>query len=263
MSESNNNKPLVRVRDVHKSYGHLHVLRGVSLDVPAGQHVAIIGPSGSGKSTLLRLLMTLEKPDQGTIEIDGEHLWHERRRGQMVPAGKAHVRKVRGKVGMVFQHFNLFPHMRVLHNVAMAPQRVLGLSKEAAIRRAGELLDLVSLADKHDNWPGELSGGQKQRVAIARALAMQPMVMLFDEVTSALDPELVGEVQSVLLELARKTNMTMLIVTHEMNFARDIADRISFFDQGRIIEDAPPDVMFTNPTQSRTRDFLKAIMAAH
>jgi polar amino acid transport system ATP-binding protein len=248
---------IVRVRNLHKSYGDLHVLQGLSMNVREGSHVAIIGPSGSGKSTLLRLLMTLDRPDDGTIEIDGEHVWHEFRDGQPILASKAHVRRIRCKVGMVFQHFNLFPHMRVLKNITEAPRRVLGLSKEQANARAEELLELVGLSDKRDSWPGHLSGGQKQRVAIARALAMQPKIMLFDEVTSALDPELVSEVQAVLLDLAQRTSMTMIIVTHEMNFARDVAEYVYFFDHGHIVESGPSEYIFSTPDKARTKQFLE------
>lgn len=254
--------PLVSVRNLCKSYGELEVLRSLDLDVNRGQHVAIIGSSGSGKSTFLRLLMTLERPNAGTIQIDGDYLWHERRNGDLVPASRSHTRQVRSRVGMVFQQFNLFPHMRVLTNVTEAPIHVLGMPKDEAHERAIDLLKLVGLDDKARAYPGQLSGGQQQRVAIARALAMQPEVMLFDEVTSALDPELVGEVQTVLRDLATQTNMTMLIVTHEMNFAHEIADRVIFFDQGVVKEDSPPDVIFNEPKEQRTREFLKAVLNA-
>ncbi len=251
---------IVRIRRLRKAYGDLVVLDGIDLDLPRNQHVAIIGPSGSGKSTLLRLLMTLERPTGGTIEVDGEYLWHERRNGDLVPAGRSHARHVSKKVGMVFQHFNLFPHMTVLRNVTEAPRRVLGLSSDEARERARELLSLVGLEEKAEAYPGELSGGQKQRVAIARALAMRPEVMLFDEVTSSLDPELVGEVQNVLLDLAAETDMTMIIVTHEMGFAEEIADRVLVFDEGRIVEDDTPEVIFTKPKTERARRFLRAVL---
>ena len=228
--------PILDISDLCKSYDELVVLDHLNLEVLAGQRLAIIGPSGSGKSTLLRLVMTLERSDAGTIWIDGDYLRHEQRNGRLVPAPKAHVRRVRGKVGMVFQQFNLFPHMRVLDNVIEAPIHVLGTPKSKARADALVLLDRVGLVDKIDAYPGELSGGQKQRVAIARALAMQPKIMLFDEVTSALDPELVGEVQNVLRDLAREMQMTMLIVTHEISFAREVADRVAFFDHGRVLE---------------------------
>jgi len=253
---------IVCVRDLRKRYGELEVLRGISLDVPAGQHVAVIGPSGSGKSTLLRLLMTLERPESGTIQIDGEYLWHEERGGALVPARAAHTRRVRGKVGMVFQHFNLFPHMTVMGNVMEAPVQVLKMRKMEAKDRAAELLEMVGLAEKMDAYPGELSGGQKQRVAIARALAMRPEVMLFDEVTSALDPELVEEVQNVLRKLATETQMTMLLVTHQMNFAKEIAHRVIFFDEGVVVEDDRPEVIFNEPREERTQQFLRAVLGA-
>lgn len=251
---------VVRTDGLRKVYGDLLVLDGIDLELPRNQHVAIIGPSGSGKSTLLRLLMTLERPTEGTIEIEGEYLWHERQNGRLVEASGSHTRRVRGKIGMVFQHFNLFPHMTVLRNITEAPRRVLGLSSKEAQTRAEELLELVGLNAKAEAYPGELSGGQKQRVAIARALAMQPRIMLFDEVTSSLDPELVGEVENVLLELATATEMTMIIVTHEMRFAEKIADRVLVFDEGRIVEDDTPDVIFKDPKTERARRFLRAVL---
>ncbi|MGD8859568.1 MAG: ectoine/hydroxyectoine ABC transporter ATP-binding protein EhuA [Myxococcales bacterium] len=251
----------VRVRGLRKSYGDVVVLAGIDLDVPMGQSVAIIGPSGSGKSTLLRLLMTLERPTSGTIEIEGEYLWHEPRGTSLVPASRSHVRKVRGRVGMVFQHFNLFPHMTVLTNVTEAPRRVLGLSRKQADQQARELLERVGLVDKASAYPGQLSGGQKQRVAIARALALRPHVMLFDEVTSALDPELVGEVQAVLHDLADNTDTTMLVVTHEMSFAQEIAERTLVFDGGQIIEDDVTEVIFERPRNPRTRQFLRTVLS--
>ena len=247
---------------MHKSYGKVSVLRGLSLDIHPSQHVAIIGPSGSGKSTLLRLLMTLDKPDSGQIWIGGDELWHGRRIGQRAAASRDHIHHVRGKVGMVFQHFNLFPHMSVLRNITEAPIRVLRLTREEAHHRAVDLLETVGLGEKINAYPGELSGGQKQRVAIARALAMQPKVMLFDEVTSALDPELVGEVQAVLKDLATSTKMTMLIVTHQMRFASQIADRIIFMDGGVVVEDDKPAIIFNEPKHNRTRQFLQAVLEA-
>jgi polar amino acid transport system ATP-binding protein len=253
---------IVRLKDIVKSYGDVHVIRGLNLDVAPMEKVSIIGPSGSGKSTLLRLLMTLEKPTAGDIEIDGDSLWHMRKNGKTVPANRQHVRAVRGKVGMVFQHFNLFPHMTVLHNVTVAPRHVLNVSKEHAEAHARELLGKVGLADKIDAYPGQLSGGQKQRVAIARALALQPKVMLFDEVTSALDPELVGEVLTVLRDLAHQDDTTMILVTHEMRFAQEISDRVVFIDHGNIVEEGSPDRIFTDPSGSRTREFLKAVLEA-
>ena len=251
---------MVRLRGVHKNYGELHVLQGIDLDVPAGETLSVIGPSGSGKSTMLRLLMTLDRPDQGVIEVDGESLWSMEKQGSVVPASAAHVRRVRGKVGMVFQHFNLFPHMTAVGNVIEAPVHVLGLSKTEARERAEHYLGMVGLADKIKAFPGQLSGGQKQRVAIARALAMQPKVMLFDEITSALDPELVGGILAILQELAAQRSMTMIIVTHHMKFAERCADRVLFFDGGKIVEQGRPAELFGNPHEERTRRFLKSVL---
>lgn len=251
---------MIRLRQVHKSYGDLVVLRDLDLDVFPSQKVALIGASGSGKSTILRILMTLEGIDAGTVEIDGELVWSATQDGRATPSDMAHLRKIRSKVGMVFQQFNLFPHMTVLRNVTEAPVHVLGLSKEEARERALALLAMVGLSEKVDEYPARLSGGQKQRVAIARALAMQPKIMLFDEVTSALDPELVNEVLNVLRSLARESEMTMLIVTHEMRFAREIADRIVFLENGRILEDDTPEVIFSHPKHPRTQEFLKTIL---
>lgn len=253
-------QPIIRLRRVCKSFGELQVLRDMDLDIFPGQKVALIGPSGSGKSTILRILMTLEKIDSGRVEIAGESVWTMIRNGKEVPADRAHLRKVRSNVGMVFQHFNLFPHMTVLRNVTEAPVHVLGLSRNEAKQRAMELLELVGLTDKVDAYPAQLSGGQKQRVAIARALSMRPKIMLFDEVTSALDPELVGEVLNVLRMLAQEREMTMLIVTHEIGFAQDIADRVVFMEGGRVVEDDVPDVIFSQPKHKRTREFLKAVL---
>ncbi len=252
--------PAVRMRDVHKNYGDLEVLRGIDLDVPQAQTVSIIGPSGSGKSTLLRLLMTLDRPSDGRIEIEGESLWTVEQKGMQIPAPDDHVRKMRSKVGMVFQHFNLFPHMSAEANVALAPVNVKGLSKAQAIERARHYLDMVGLGDKYKAFPAHLSGGQKQRVAIARALAMQPRIMLFDEITSALDPELVGGILAILRDLASQRTMTMLIVTHEMRFAERSSDRVLFFDRGRILEDGPPEQVLKNPGEQRTRDFLRSVL---
>ncbi|MFQ5509052.1 MAG: ectoine/hydroxyectoine ABC transporter ATP-binding protein EhuA [Leptospirillia bacterium] len=260
MAPSETAPPMVRLRGVTLRYGDQTVLDGLDLAIPAGQKLAIIGPSGAGKSTILRLIMTLEQPDTGALEIGGEPAWTMTRKGREVAADAAHLRRVRGRVGMVFQQFNLFPHMTVLRNVTEAPRRVRGLSRETAEREALALLERVGLSDKVDAFPAQLSGGQQQRVAVARALAMHPDVMLFDEVTSALDPELVGEVLSVLRGLAREKNMTMAIVTHEIAFARDIADRVVFMEDGRIVEAGPPEVIFTRPKKERTRRFLKSIL---
>jgi polar amino acid transport system ATP-binding protein len=255
-----NERPIICLRGVRKSFGALRVVEELDLDIPAGQKVALIGPSGSGKSTILRICMTLEAIDAGRVEIAGESVWTMARNGREVPADRHHLREVRRHVGMVFQHFNLFPHMDVLRNVTEAPIHVLGLGRDAAQARAVELLELVGLADKVDAYPAQLSGGQRQRVAIARALAMRPQIMLFDEVTSALDPELVGEVLNVLRTLAREGGMTMVIVTHEIGFAREIADRVVFMESGRIVEDDTPEVIFTRPNHPRTREFLDAVL---
>jgi polar amino acid transport system ATP-binding protein len=222
--------------------------------------VTLIGPSGSGKTTILRLLMTLTRPDEGTIKVGGDYLTHEERGGKLVPAREKHVREVRKNIGMVFQHFNLFPNMSVLRNITEAPVTVLGMSKDEAEARARELLELVGLSDKADAYPTRLSGGQQQRVAIARALAMRPQVLLLDEVTSALDPELVAGVLDVLRDIARSTDITMLCVTHEMGFARDISDQVLMFDSGRVIESGSPDKMFGEPEHARTREFLSAVL---
>ncbi|WP_312938291.1 MULTISPECIES: ectoine/hydroxyectoine ABC transporter ATP-binding protein EhuA [Stutzerimonas] len=263
-TEASVEEPMVRFRGVTKRYGDLTVLDHLDLDVQAGEKVAIIGPSGSGKSTLLRALMTLEDIDEGVIMVDGEPLTHmPDAGGQLVPASARHQRSVRGKVGMVFQSFNLFPHMNALQNVMEAPVQVLGLSKAEARERAEELLAMVGLEDKLDHYPSQLSGGQQQRVAIARALAMRPKVMLFDEVTSALDPELCGEVLNVIRRLGDAHSLTMLMVTHQMGFAREFADRVCFFNQGRIHEQGSPDELFGNPQQERTQAFLSAVNEAH
>jgi polar amino acid transport system ATP-binding protein len=255
-------EPMVRFAGVTKRYASLTVLDKLDLDVAPNEKVAIIGPSGSGKTTVLRMLMTLERIDGGVIWVDGEPLTHEQRDGELVPAREAHLRRVRGKIGMVFQHFNLFPHMSALKNCMEAPMYVLGMSRAEAEKRASELLDMVGLADKKRHYPAQLSGGQQQRVAIARALAMRPKVMLFDEVTSALDPELVGEVLNVIRQLGAEHNLTMLMVTHQMGFAREFADRVCFFYAGRIAEQGPPDQLFTNPQNERTRQFLSAVLEA-
>jgi polar amino acid transport system ATP-binding protein len=245
---------------VVKRFGDNVVLRELDFAVKPGEHVCLIGPSGSGKTTILRLLMTLERATSGTIRVGGEYLTHMERKGKLVPADERHLRKVRKRIGMVFQQFNLFPNMKVLGNLIEAPVRVLGQSKDQAQQRALELLDMVGLADRADAHPSQLSGGQQQRVAIARALAMQPDVLLLDEVTSALDPELVADVLNVLKDIAKSTDITMLIVTHEMQFAQDVSNRVLMFDQGQIVEEAPPNKLFTDPDQQRTRDFLRAVL---
>jgi polar amino acid transport system ATP-binding protein len=248
--------PIVKYRNIHKKFGDLHVLKGIDLDIHPGEKVAVIGPSGSGKTTIARLLMTLEEPTEGTIEVDGEMLWHEMRGSQLARASEKHLHRVRGNIGMVFQHFNLFPHMTILRNCMEAPVHVLGLSKEEAKERSIQMLEKVGLADKVEAYPAQLSGGQKQRVAIARALVMRPKIMLFDEPTSALDPELVGEVLSVIAEIAEEGEMAMLLITHEMAFARDVADRIVFFDEGHVVEQGPPEKLFDAPESERLDSFL-------
>ena len=255
-------EPIINFDAVCKSFGPLEVLKDLSLSVQPRERIALIGPSGSGKTTILRILMTLENIQGGTVQIDGEQVWHKEKNGRLQPASEAHLRRMRRSVGMVFQQFNLFPHLTTIRNVADPLMLALGVPKEEARKRAMDLLEMVGLTDKIDQYPAQLSGGQKQRVAIARALNLSPKIMLFDEVTSALDPELVEEVQLVLRQLAEETDMTMLFVTHEMHFAHEIADRVLFFDGGQIVEEGPPHEMFTNPKQERTQAFLKKIVAA-
>jgi polar amino acid transport system ATP-binding protein len=254
--------PIIRIDNIVKRYGPLTVLDGLSMEVLPGEKLALIGPSGSGKTTILRILMTLETISDGHIEVDGDQLYHMPKNGSLVAADDRHLHRMREKIGMVFQHFNLFPHKCVLDNVTLAPMLTKGMARAAAEKRAMELLDMVGLADKAKSMPAQLSGGQKQRVAIARALALSPKIMLFDEVTSALDPELVEEVLNVMRKLAAETDMTMLLVTHEMGFAHDFADRILFFDRGKIVEEGKPDEIFRNPRQERTQAFLRKIIAA-
>jgi polar amino acid transport system ATP-binding protein len=254
--------PMVRFDQVTKSYGPLAVLDRLDLEVAEGEKVSIIGPSGSGKTTVLRMLMTLERINDGVIWVDGEPLTHMERNGSLVPADGRHLRRIRGKIGMVFQQFNLFPHMTALKNCMEAPVTVLKMPKAEAEARARELLAMVGLADKTGHYPSQLSGGQQQRVAIARALAMRPKVMLFDEVTSALDPELVGEVLNVIRRLGEEHNLTMLMVTHQMGFAKEFSDRVCFFHGGRIAEQGPPERIFGSPENERTRQFLSAVLEA-
>lgn len=254
--------PMVKYTGVTKTYGERQVLTGIDLDIAAGEKVAVIGPSGSGKTTMGRMLVTLEEPTTGTIEIDGVHLWHMSRKGRLVRANEKHLHEMRGNVGMVFQHFNLFPHRTVLQNVTEAPRRVLKLSKEEAEERAIGMLRKVGLDEKLADYPAQLSGGQKQRVAIARALVMRPKVMVFDEVTSALDPELVGEVLEVIREIADEGEMAMMLITHEMDFAREIADRVLFCADGNIIEEGPPEAIFEHPQTERLQSFLKRFRSA-
>ena len=249
--------PMVRLENVHKRFGALDVLRGVDLEVKRGEVVCILGPSGSGKSTLLRCVNMLEPPEDGDIHVEGRAIC----RGPGSGEGESgwELDFVRQRVGIVFQQFNLFPHKTALQNVTMAPEKVLGRSAEEARARGTELLQRVGLGDKIDEYPERLSGGQQQRVAIARALAMDPHVMLFDEVTSALDPELVKEVLDVMRELANE-GMTMLVVTHELGFAREVADRVVFMDEGRIIEQGPPAQVLDEPREERTKRFLGLVL---
>lgn len=249
---------IIRTKGLCKNFGKLKVLKDISIEVNKGEIISIIGPSGSGKSTFLRCLNNLEDIDDGMIEIEGEPiaLYKENKR---VNINKSVIRKKCSKIGMVFQNFNLFPHKTVLENIIEAPIVVNKIDKKEAIKIAESLLLKVGLLDKRDSYPSKLSGGQKQRVAIARALAMKPDIMLFDEPTSALDPELVGEVLAVIKDLA-KENMTMIIVTHEMGFAREISDRVIFMDKGEIIEDSSPDKIFTNPDHNRIKAFLDKII---
>lgn len=253
-------EPIITFDKVVKRFGDVTVLDSLDFNVQKGEKVTIIGPSGSGKSTVLRILMTLEKINEGVIHVAGKPLWHQYQNEQLVPAGEAHLREMRKEMGMVFQQFNLFPHMTVRRNVTEAPVHVLGLSKAKANERADEYLELVGLSDQADKFPSKLSGGQQQRVAIARALAMRPNIMLFDEPTSALDPELVGEVLTVIQRLAGEHDLTMLLVTHEMQFAKQISDRVCFFDKGKIVEEGPPEQLFTEPQEERTKEFLKGFI---
>ncbi len=246
---------MIAARDLFKSFGPLEVLRGVSLTLRKGDVTAVIGPSGSGKSTLLRCLNHLEVIDRGTLEIEGEALAAAGPDGAAKYVADAEVRRICRKMGMVFQSFNLFPHMTVLQNIIEAPMTVKGLARDAVVPKAEELLRKVGLLAKRDSYPARLSGGQKQRVAIARALAMEPDIMLFDEPTSALDPELTGEVLRTMRQLAEE-HMTMLVVTHEMGFAREVANHVVFMDEGRILEEGPPEEVFGAPAHARTREFL-------
>ncbi len=239
---------MIQLQNVHKYFGQLHVLKGVSTEIDAGEVVVIIGPSGSGKSTVLRCMNYLEEPTQGDVIVDGKNL-----------NVKENINNVRAEVGMVFQRFNLFPHMTVLDNITLAPQKIRGLSKSEAESIAHDLLGKVGLSDKAEAYPEQLSGGQQQRVAIARALAMKPKVMLFDEPTSALDPEMVSEVLDVMKDLA-KEGMTMVIVTHEMSFAKEVATRVLFVDGGEILEEGTPAEVFDTPKHERTKSFLSKVI---
>ena len=252
-------EPMVRFEKVSKNWGDNHVLRELDFSVDKGDKISIIGPSGSGKTTILRVIMTLEFPTSGRVLIEGQELWNTdgaRKR----PRETRQLREIRSRIGMVFQQFNLFPHMTAIENVMEAPVHVLGKDKATARKEAEELLGLVGLAEHFTKKPPQLSGGQQQRVAIARAMATKPDIMLFDEPTSALDPELVGEVLKVIRDLANDSSMTMLMVTHEMNFAREISDRVVMFDEGVAVEVAPPDKFFDSPEHERTKRFLGAVL---
>jgi polar amino acid transport system ATP-binding protein len=253
-------EPLIKFDKVLKKFGNLTVLEDLDFTVAPGERVTLIGPSGSGKTTILRLLMTLETLTDGYIWVDNQPLWHMYKGDKLVPANEKHLRQVRKKIGMVFQQFNLFPNMNVLRNITEAPINVLGKDKNEAEQQARELLDRVGLGEKADAHPTQLSGGQQQRVAIARALAMEPKVLLLDEVTSALDPELVAGVLNVLREIAETTDITMLIVTHEMHFARDVSHKVMMFDSGQVVEHGPPEKIFESPDHERTKRFLKAVL---
>ena len=250
---------VVRAVGVQKRFGRLEVLKGVDLEVRRGEVVCVIGPSGSGKSTFLRCINHLEKIDGGRIEVNGHLIGYRERGGRLVEDSEKNIARQREEIGLVFQRFNLFPHKTALENVIEAPIHVRGIAKPEAIARADSLLGLVGLSEKRDVYPGKLSGGQQQRVAIARALAMNPSLMLFDEATSALDPEMIGEVLDVMKTLARE-GMTMIVVTHEMGFAREAADRVAMMDEGRIVEEGRPAEFFVSPREARTKQFLSKIL---
>ncbi len=252
-------QPIVCAEGVVKRFGRLEVLKGVSLEIQPGETVCIIGPSGSGKTTFIRCINHLEKIDGGRIEVNGHLIGYREKHGKLIEDSENNIARQRCEIGMVFQRFNLFPHMTALENIIEAPVRVRKVPKPQAVRDAEALLARVGLADKRDTYPGKLSGGQQQRVAIARALAMKPALMLFDEATSALDPETIGEVLQVMQELAQD-GMTMIVVTHEMGFAREAADRVVMMDEGCVIEEGTPDHFFESPDNERTRQFLSKIL---
>ena len=248
---------IIEFKNVSKSFGDLKVLNNLNLQVKDGEKLALIGPSGSGKTTILRILMTLENIDDGYVFVNGDYLWHEKVNENIISASEKHLHNMRDQIGMVFQQFNLFPHLTAIENVEQPQILNKQKSKSEAKDKAEGLFNLVGLGDKKNHYPHQLSGGQQQRVAIARALAMDPKIMLFDEVTSALDPELVDEVLGVLRKLAADSDTTMLTVTHEMNFAREFADRVLFFDGGQIVEAGLPKDIFSTPQEIRTKEFLK------
>ena len=250
---------MVKAEAVHKRFGRLEVLKGIDLEVNRGAVLVMLGPSGSGKSTFLRCINHLEKINAGRLSVDGELVGYREKDGKLYELRDREITQKRAHIGMVFQHFNLFPHMTALENVTLGPIRVLNASRDEARKRGRQLLERVGLADKLETYPVALSGGQQQRVAIARALAMQPKLMLFDEPTSALDPELVGEVLDVMRGLARD-GMTMIVVTHEMGFAREVADNVVFMDEGVVVESGPPSEVLANPQHERTRSFLSKVL---
>jgi polar amino acid transport system ATP-binding protein len=252
-------EPMVKAERVHKRFGRLEVLKGIDLQVNPGEVMCLLGPSGSGKSTFLRCINHLEKINAGRLSVDGELVGYREAGGQLHELHEREVARSRAKIGMVFQHFNLFPHMTALENVTLAPILVSGVKREEARERGTELLTRVGLADKLDAYPVALSGGQQQRVAIARALAMRPKLMLFDEPTSALDPELVGDVLDAMRQLARD-GMTMIVVTHEMGFAREVGDAVVFIDDGVVVESGPPGEVLANPRHERTQSFLSKVL---
>ena len=251
--------PMVKAEAVHKRFGRLEVLKGINLEVESGDVMCILGPSGSGKSTFLRCINHLEKINSGRLSVDGELVGYREAGGKLYELHEREVARKRAEIGMVFQHFNLFPHMTALENVSLAPVRVLGVPRDQARERARELLSRVGLGDKLDTYPVALSGGQQQRVAIARALAMHPKLMLFDEPTSALDPELVGDVLDAMRQLA-SDGMTMIVVTHEMGFAREVADTVVFMDEGVVVESGRPDLVLLKPREERTKEFLSKVL---
>ncbi|WP_077706127.1 amino acid ABC transporter ATP-binding protein [Virgibacillus dokdonensis] len=254
-------EPIVSFHDVHKSFGDVKVLKGIDLDIRPAEKVAIIGPSGSGKTTIIRMLMTLEEPTSGDIIVNGTNLWKMEKKGKLVRANEKHLRAVRGDIGMVFQHFNLFPHMTILENCMTAPLHVKKEGKEVVKQRSLEMLERVDLSDKVYQYPSQLSGGQKQRVAMARALVMRPKIMLFDEVTSALDPELVAEVLQVIRDIAKNDDMAIILVTHEMDFALDIADKVLFLDEGVIAEQGTAREVIEHSNNERLQEFLHRFRA--
>ena len=252
-------EPALRVEGVRKSYGHVEVLKGIDMQVKPGEVACLVGPSGSGKSTFLRCINHLEKINSGRLYVDGELVGYKEKKRRLYELTDREVCRKRAEIGMVFQNFNLFQHMSVLENIIEAPTRVLKISKESAIVHASELIELVGLSGREESFPKELSGGQQQRVAITRALAMRPKLMLFDEPTSALDPELVGEVLTAMQDLAN-SGMTMIVVTHEMGFARKVADTVTFMDAGLIVESGPPDEVLDNPQHERTKSFFSKVL---